>query len=355
MSNKHLYTAKTAKNDEFYTGYKYILYEIMHYPNQFRNKVVGCICDDYRISNFVKVFKDYFHELGLAGLVATNYNIGQGAYKYTYNGVTETITPLESNGDFQSQEVIDIIADCDIVVTNPPFSLFRKFISLLMDMGKEFLVIAQPNAATYNVMFNLIQRNEIHTGATMFNGKMDFVVPDNYLDYKKKDSNGNKIVPVTICWWTNLKSDIEVKPLELKKKYNPNDYPSYDNVNAIEVSKVADIPCDYYGLMGVPPTFVDKYDPNQFEIVAKGSFYLNGEKTGQRYLIKRIKTIRKANRIERQVRLTIYIQFSSYNYQSVSNYNYRLNNAEHIPRCMSIEHLFLRGSPMLSTQKKEAA
>ena len=135
-------------------------------------------------------------------------------------------------------------------------------------------------------MFNLIQRNEIHTGATKFNEKMDFVVPDNYLDYKKKDSNGNKIVPVTICWWTNLKSDIEVKPLELKKTYNPNDYPSYDNVNAIEVSKVADIPCDYYGFMGVPPTFVNKYDPNQFEIVGKGSFYLNGEKTGQRYLNK---------------------------------------------------------------------
>lgn len=541
MKNEHLHRAKREKNDEFYTGYNDIVNEIMHYPDQFKNKVVGCNCDDYRVSNFVKVFHDYYHTLGLAGLIATNYNIGQGAYKYTYNGVTETITPLEGNGDFQSQEVIDIMADCDIIVTNPPFSLFRKFIELMTQgnnevlaigtkqavacndifsgfkggnlsigyetpndfiqpnsnknmrglcrwfttlntkkrqvslrmtakydperykmydnynainvdrvadipcdyygvMGvpvtymdkynekqfeivgianrgctpelltkvyeneenaknlngsacilidgkpqalstrifirrirryvvkstrkevkvanrqpKKFLVVGQPIAATTNVMFNLIQRNEIHTGATKFNGKMDFVVPDNYLDYKKKDGNGNKIVPVTICWWTNLKSDIEVKPLELKKKYNPNDYPSYDNVNAIEVSKVAGIPCDYYGLMGVPPTFVDKYDPNQFEIVAKGSFYLNGEKTGQRYLIKRIKTIRKANRIERQVRLTIYIQISSYNYQSVSNYNYRLNNAEHIPRPMPIEHLYLRGSPMLSKQKREAA
>ena len=169
------------------------------------------------------------------------------------------------------------------------------------------------------------------------------------------DSNGNKIAAVTICWWTNMKSDREIKPLELNKTYNPNGYPMYDNVDAIEVSKVANIPCDYYGLMAVPPTFVDKYDPDQFEIVAKGSFCLNGRKKGQRYLIRRRKTNRNDNRVERHVRPAIYIQFSSYNYQSVLTYDYWLKDAEHIPRCMPMEHLFLRGSPMLSRQKREAA
>jgi len=541
MSNKHLHRARKEKNDEFYTGYNDIVNEIMHYPEQFKNKVVGCNCDDYRISNFVKVFHDYYHILGLAGLVATNYDNGEGAYKYTYNGETETVTRLQGDGDFRKEEVRGIMADCDIIATNPPFSLFRDFISLMtqsntevlaigtkgavgyndiigqfkggtlsigyetpndfiqpnsdkkmnglcrwftslntkrqvslrmtkkydpqrypkydnfdainvdrvadiprdyygvmgvpstfMDyfndkqfeivgianrgytpelltkvyenepnakdlngsacilidgqpkalstrifikrilrykvksthktvkahnrQAKKFIVIGQPNAATYNVMFQGIKCNEIATGATKYNAKMDFSVPDTYSEYKKTDSNGNKIAPVTVCWWTNLKSDKENKPLELKKLYNANDYPKYDNINAIEVSKVADIPCNYFGLMGVPPTFVDKYDPNQFEIVAKGSFYLDGEKTSQRYLIKRIKTKKKANGKEKQYKPVVCIFFGNSNYQFLYIPDFRVETAEHILRRMPIEHLFLRGSPpMLSPIKKEAA
>ena len=525
MSNEHFHRAKTEKNDEFYTGYKDIVNEIMHYPDQFRNRVVGCNCDYFETSNFVKVFKDYYHELGLAGLIATNYDIGQGAYHYTYNGQTETIEMLEGNGDFRSDEVKGIMSDCDIIVTNPPFSLFRDFIQqmtkgstevlaignkqavgcndiigqfqdgnlsigyetpndfaqpnsdknmkglcrwfttfktrqvslemtekydperypkydnydainvdrvadiprdyygvmgvpatfmdkyndkqfeivgianrgyspelltkvyvdepnakdlngaacIIVDgkpkalstrifirrkrenQSQKFLVIGQPDDATSNVMFNLIQDNEVFTGVTKYNGKMDFVVPDTYSDYKKMDRNGNKIVPVTICWYTNMKSNIGTKPLELKTKYNPVDHPKYDDIDAIHIDKVKNIPCDYYGVMSVPVSYVDYYNPNDFEIVGKGSFHLKGKKTWQRYLIKRRKAIRKANRKERKVRPTIIIVFGNSNYQFVCNSNYRLHDAEHIPRPMPIEHLYLRGSPMLSQQKREAA
>ena len=260
--NSNLHNAKRLKNDEFYTQFEDIEKEMKHYAPHFKGKTIYCNCDDARESNFFKFFSLNFEKLGLKKLITTGYKAdGQGValiYEGDKNGNrlpdTEEITirPLQGNGDFRSEECIEFLKEADIVVTNPPFSLFREYIAQLMEYGKKFLVIGSQNAITYKEVFPLIKENKLWLGVSP--RSMEFILP-----------NGEKGV-VNACWFTNLDHAKRNKPLTLYKHYS-NEYKHYDNYDAIEVGKVCDIPMDYDGVMGVPITFLDKYCPEQFEIL----------------------------------------------------------------------------------------
>ena len=212
--------------------------------------------------------------------MATNYDIGDGAYKWEYDGENETVTELEGNGGFETAECIEFLKEADVVVTNPPFSLFRKYVKQLMDYGKKFLIIGNSNAITYKEIFPYLKDNQLWLG---INWVKEFIQPNGEI---KKFGN--------ICWFTNIPHNKINKPLDLYRKYNPTDYPKYDNYDAINVDKVTDIPEDYDGVMGVPISFLDKYCPKQFEIVKfrKGDddkdLSINGYTPYFRILIKRI-------------------------------------------------------------------
>ena len=235
-----MHQAKKAKNDEFYTLYDDIKKECQHY--QFKDCVVYCNCDSER-SNFWKYFVDEFSNLKLKKLIATHYN-SNNSYKLEYDGNKIVKTPLKQNGDFRSDECVELLKEADIVCTNPPFSLFREYIEQLVEYKKKFLVIGNKNAVTYKEIFKLIKGGKLCLGLTIPN---KFVLP-----------NGTVTDSVTgLCrWFTNLeikkKPDIPI----LVKKYNPKDYPQYDNYSAINVNKVKDIPYDYQGTMGVPITIL---------------------------------------------------------------------------------------------------
>ena len=266
MANKNLSKAKTAKNDEFYTQYKDIESELSHYAAWFNGKRVLANCDDYRVSNFVKYFIDNYWELGLTSFTAVCYDNGTGAWKMDYDGNVQSIKPLQQNGDFRSPESIELLQQCDVVVTNPPFSLFREYIAQLIEYGKYFLVLGNNNAVTYKEIFPLIKNNQMWLGYSA-NKTMEFEVPEGYT-FSREDENGKKYGKVpAITWFTNIPTTKRSEKLILGKKYKPEEYPHYDNYDAIEVSKVVDIPVDYEGVMGVPITFLDKYCPEQFEIV----------------------------------------------------------------------------------------
>ena len=260
--NENLHKAKTAKNDEFYTQLSDIEKEMVHYKDHFKGKTIYCNCDDARESNFFKFFSLNFEKLGLKKLITTGYKAdGQGValiYEGDKNGNrlpdTEEITirPLQGNGDFRSEECIEFLKEADIVVTNPPFSLFREYIAQLMEYGKKFIIIGSQNAITYKEVFPFIKEDKLWLGVSP--RSMEFILP-----------NGEKGV-VNACWFTNLEHNKRHRPLDLYKHYS-NEYKHYDNYDAIEVSKVCDIPMDYDGVMGVPITFLDKYCPDQFEIV----------------------------------------------------------------------------------------
>jgi len=281
-SNKNLRKANVAKKDEFYTQLADIEKELMHYKDQFRNKVVLCNCDDPKESNFVKYFSMNFEHFSLRKLIATHYKEAnlftqEPPYKLEYIGdkngnrmpdPTEFMTKMISDGDFRSKECIELIKKADIVVTNPPFSLFRKYVAQLIKYNKKFLIIGNTNALTYKEIFKLIKENKLRTGYTNFNVGMFFVVPDDWERFHHIDKNGKKIARVsTSCWFTNLEVEKHKQEITLYKKYTPEEYPKYDYYDAIEVSKVSEIPMDYKGAMGVPVTFVDKYNPDQFEIL----------------------------------------------------------------------------------------
>lgn len=262
-ANSNLNRAAKARNDEFYTQLTDIEKELGHYKNHFKDKVIFCNCDDPKESNFFKYFALNFKFLGLKKLISTHYNKGKKSYKLE---VTEDINndgvinlddavkiDLKGDGDFRSDECLEILKEADVVVTNPPFSLFREYVAQLIDYNKNFIIIGSENSITYKEIFPLIKENRVWLGNTR---PKEFIQPDGSI---KKFGN--------ICWYTNLDIAKRHEDLILYKNYNEDDYPSYDNYKAIEVSKVKEIPLDYDGIMGVPVTFIDKYNPHQFEIV----------------------------------------------------------------------------------------
>jgi len=259
-ANANLHKAKDAKNDEFYTQLTDVSKELMHYKQHFKDKIVLCNCDDPTWSAFWKYFHLNFSALGLKKLISTHYDKNEPTYKMEYTGGDDNDievgvkTPLEGNGDFRNQECLDLLDEADIVVTNPPFSIAREFyIPLLFEHNKKFLIIGDLNWVSYKGIFPLLKDDVMWLG---YNNVPSFVQPDGTI---KKF--GNKL------WFTNLDHEKRHEKLILWKKYSSEDYPKYDNYDAIEVSKVSDIPCDYDGNMGVPITFLSSYNPEQFEIV----------------------------------------------------------------------------------------
>ncbi len=295
MANKNLNKAKEAKKDEFYTQLEDINNELRHYREHFRGKTVLCNCDDPRVSNFFKYFAYNFEFLGLKKLIATCYKnqdvnlfsegTSEQAVYLIYEGDKNgnhmpddeeiEVLPLKGDGDFRSPECIEFLKEADIVVTNPPFSLFREYVAQLIKYDKKFLIIGNVNAVTYKEIFPLIMNNQIWFGASIHSGDRKFWVPD---DYKLEaagcgiDETGRKYIRVKgVRWFTNLDYKERHEDIILYKQYNPEEYPTYINCDAIEVSKTSDIPMDYDGKMGVPITFLDKYNPEQFEILGKSS------------------------------------------------------------------------------------
>jgi len=291
MANKQLTGAKKAKKDEFYTQLADIETELKHYREHFKGKTVLCNCDDPRMSNFFYYFVLNFHFLGLKKLITTCYknqnpdlcseNISEQAVYLVYEGEDIGIPPnptiaglvrsLEGDGDFRSKECIAFLEEADIVVTNPPFSLFREYVAQLIKYDKKFIIIGNINAVTYKEIFPLIQRDQVWLGPSIHSGDREFEIPSSYpleAAGSRTDDEGRRYIRVKgVRWFTNLDFPQRHEELTLYKKYSPEEYPHYDNYNAINVDKVADIPCNYDGVMGVPITYLDKHNPDQFEIL----------------------------------------------------------------------------------------
>lgn len=320
--NNNLNRAGQAKNDEFYTQLADIENELRHYKDQFRGKVVFLNCDDPYESNFFKYFASNFNHLDLKKLIATSYAgspiiggqlplpqmagmkgkkepmkieinevpdadgdgaIDLGDVQHLLTHDKNTATPITGNGDFRSDECVELLKGADIVCTNPPFSLFREYVDQLVGHNKKFLILGDQNAITYKETFKLIKDNKLWLGYD--NGGIKwFRVPMDYdiaTESRKKIENGVKYFSMgRIMWFTNFDTTKRHQELNLYKKYNPTEYPHYDNYDAIEVAKVADIPMDYSGEMGVPITFLDKYNPGQFEIIGSFNAGAHGEELG---------------------------------------------------------------------------
>lgn len=322
MKNKKLQTAKNEKNDEFYTQLSDIEIEMKSYKDYFKDKVVYCNCDDPRESNFVKYFIDNFETLGLKKLIASCYKpqiqnlfndtIIEKAVYLEYDGYKiENRIPsaeeigykyLKTDGDFRRKECIGFLEQSDIVVTNPPFSLFREFVAQLIKYNKDFIILGNVNAITYKEIFRLFKDDKIWFGVSIHSGDREFRVPEDYPLYSngyRTDEYGNNYIRVKgVRWFTNIDYVERHENLELTKLYTPEEYPKYDNYDAINVDKTKDIPLDYKGYMGVPITFLDKYNSDQFEIInidrellygLRGKvdrFYLGGKKLYARIVIR---------------------------------------------------------------------
>ena len=311
-NNSQLANAKKVKNDEFYTQLADVENELRYYRKHFKGKTVFCNCDDPFESNFFKYFVLNFNRLGLKKLIATCYATSPIAnqqislfdvlggdetnknkpykavvtkiYDATGDGGIDMLdvaelfkmgenelTELKGDGDFRSDECLELLEEADIVVTNPPFSLFREYVSTLIEHEKEFLIIGNINAITYKEFFPLIKENKVWMGASIHSGDRKFFVPEDYPLNAAGcgiDEDGRRFIRVKgVRWWTNLDYRQRHEDLILIKKYNPEDYPKYDNYDAINVDITKNIPYDYNGVMGVPITFLDKYNPDQFEIL----------------------------------------------------------------------------------------
>jgi hypothetical protein len=291
--NRNLKRARAEKNDEFYTQLTDIEKELKHYKRHFKDKVVFCNCDDPRISNFFHYFSYNFEVLGLKKLITTCYKSqerdlfsnlkSEKAIYLEYSGIKNEdkvpnpkeigIHKLKGDGDFRSPESIELLKQADIVVTNPPFSLFREYVAQLIEYKKKFLIIGNQNNLTYKEIFKLVKENKIWTGVDN-GGTKWFKVPDHYeieTETRIKTENGQKFFSMgNVYWFTNLDNKKRHEDLILYKNYfgNEDEYPSFDYYDAINVNKVADIPIDFKGVMGVPITFIDKYNPDQFEIIS---------------------------------------------------------------------------------------
>ena len=263
--NNNLHNAKRQKNDEFYTTRATVELELNHYKEHFRGKVVYCNCDDPIESEFTRYFARKFEDWGLKKLISTGYKESGHGVMYVYEGDKNgnlvpdrsewKITELQGNGDFRSEECVELLKQADIVVSNPPFSLFREYVAQLIEYGKEFLIIGNKNAITYKEIFPLIKENKLWLGISFPN---EFILPNGEI---------TKTVSGLCRWFTNLTHDKRNKPLDLVQKYDPRYYPKFDNYDCIECSKVMDIPVDYDSVIAVPITFLDKYCPTQFRIV----------------------------------------------------------------------------------------
>ena len=318
--SSNLHKASKAKKDEFYTQLTDIEKELKHYKNQFFGKVVYCNCDDPFESNFFKYFAVNFNHLGLKQLITTSFKpspiantqlglLGNNKIEKKTKGRPKTTAnkfvinevhdidgdgafdlrdiaeqlkanknnewiPLKGDGDFRSRESIDLLKQSDIVVTNPPFSLFREYVAQLIKYEKQFLILGSQNAITYKESFKYIKENKMWLGYDN-GGTKWFQVPNDYdipTESRKKIVNGVKYFSMgSVVWFTNLDTTKRHEEIVLYKKYNAEKYPNYDNYDGIEVSRVAEIPMDWSGIMGVPITFLDKYNPNQFEIIELGN------------------------------------------------------------------------------------
>ena len=311
-ANANLGAAKTAKKDEFYTQLTDIEKEMRYYRKHFKGKTVLCNCDDPFEANFFKYFVLNFNRLGLKKLIATCYSTSPIAgqqlslfdvvggdeeqrnkpykavvtkvYDVTGDGGVDMfdvaelfknheneLVELEGDGDFRSEECLALLDEADIVVTNPPFSLFREYVSVLMEHEKHFIIIGNVNAITYKEFFPLLKENKVWIGASIHSGDRKFYVPDDYPLNAAGcgiDEDGRRFIRVKgVRWYTNLDLKQRHEEMILVKRYDPKTYPHFDNYDAINVDKTADIPCDYDGIMGVPITFLDRYSPDQFEIV----------------------------------------------------------------------------------------
>ena len=309
--NSNLHKSKETKNDEFYTRYEDIQNELNHYEDYFAGKTVLCNCDDPFESNFCKFFLRNFNYLKLKRLICTSYNSSpvagtqltffdliedtpstDKAHGYVLDvskvpmangrGVSDAdidkllrskkmVKELKCDGDFRSDECVDYLKQADIVVTNPPFSLFREYVAQLMEYGKKLIIVGSQNAITYKEIFPLIKNNQMWLGYGFVSGNSYFKVPDRAKDYYETKNYYDKSTGLVhfrnVLWFTNIDHKKRHEELILFKAFSPEEYPHYDNYDAVEVSKVSDIPCDYFGAMGVPITFLDKYNPSQFEII----------------------------------------------------------------------------------------
>ncbi len=289
--NKNLHSAKNAKKDEFYTQLPDIERELKHYKDHFKDKTVLCNCDDPRVSNFFHYFSHNFEELGLKKLITTCYknqsrdlfsqNDSESAIYLEYYGDKNGdkvpnpdeigIKELKGDGDFRSDECIEILKQADIVVTNPPFSLFREYLAQLVKFEKKFLIIGNMNTVHYRDVFKLIKDGKLWLGESIHSGDREFGVPDHYpleASSSRVDADGKKYIRVKgVRWFTNMDNPHRHELLPLYKKYSAAEYPRYDNLDAIEVGKTGEIPCDYYDLMGVPDAFLDRFNPDQFELI----------------------------------------------------------------------------------------
>jgi modification methylase ecoRI len=270
-TNNLLQKAKKSKNDEFYTQFSDIEKELQYYKSHFENKIVYCNCDDPHTSNFFKYFVSNFKELRLKKVIAACY--AEKGFFAEYIGEKIAVSHFKGDGDFRSAESITLLKQSDIVVTNPPFSLFREYVAQLVEYQKQFLIIGNINAITYKEIFKLIQENKAWLGIHLGRGISGFIVPQHYELYGTEariDASGNRIVSPNNCLWlTNLDNFKRHEDIVLTKNYfgNENNYPQYDNYNGIHIDKTENIPSDYTGYMGVPITFLHKFNPNQFEIV----------------------------------------------------------------------------------------
>mgnify|MGYP001943296579 CR=1 FL=1 len=289
--NSGLNSAKDAKKDEFYTQLSDIEKELKHYKKHFKGKVVYCNCDDPRVSNFFHYFSYNFERLGLKKLIATCYKSqdvdlfsdakSEQAICLEYEGDKNGnrvpdlekigIKELKGDGDFRSNESIELLKQADIVVTNPPFSLFRDYVKQLVDYDKKFLIIGNINAVTTKEIFPLIEKNKVWLGPSIKSGDREFGVPDSYplnAAGSRIDENGKKFIRVKgVRWFTNLDFKERHEDLILYREFSDAHFPKYDNYDAIDVGVTKDIPFDYNGVMGVPITFLDKHNPDQFDIV----------------------------------------------------------------------------------------
>jgi hypothetical protein len=316
-NNSALTKANKAKNDEFYTQLADIENELQHYKEHFSGKTVLCNCDDPRVSNFFHYFSYKFEDLGLKRLITTCYknqerdffskNECDQAVYLEYEGDKNGnhipdaeeigVKPLKGDGDFRSAECIELLKQADIVVTNPPFSLFREYVAQLMEHNKKFVIIGSLNAITYKEIFALIKQDKIWLGYGFKAGNAYFSIPTKDKEYASGvfDVQTGLVKFRNCAWFTNLDIPKRHENLILYKKYKPDEFPKYDNYDAINVDKIADIPCDYNNVMGVPITFLDKYNPEQFEIIGneydlnieKGRGYIKGKRMYSRIFIRR--------------------------------------------------------------------